>query len=526
MKKVLSLYLLLLSFSAIGQIKTPAQLYPGLFEAVQMGQIYPDNKTFPDCTPLKSPKAIMALYNEQKSKPDFDLKKFVNENFAAPASAASGYHSDITSGIRAHIDTLWTVLQRHADTSRSTSLLPLPRPYIVPGGRFREVYYWDSYFTMLGLEDSRKYTLIGDIVGNFAYLIDTYGHIPNGNRSYYLTRSQPPFFPLMVEVLASHEGNKMLIKYRPEMLKEYAFWMGDAARLKPGQADRHAVRMPDGSIMNRYWDMSDQPREESYRQDVLAAKTSTQDPATFYHNIRAAAESGWDFSSRWFADGKTLATIQTTKIIPIDLNCLLYHMETVIAHSYQLSGNKAMAADFMAKAAARKKAINKYCWNAKGGYFTDYNWVTRQPSKQLSVAMASPLFFHIATQKQAVQVEKELHAHFLMPGGIASTLTKSGQQWDQPNGWAPLQYMSIEGVKHYGFGNLADTIATRWARVGIHNFNKTGKMMEKYDVTDLNSKAGGGEYPLQDGFGWSNGVLLRLMNEFKLDKPLENQVKF
>ena len=169
-----------------------------------------------------------------------------------------------------HIDTLWQVLSRKPDsTSKYSSLLPLPYDYIVPGGRFREMYYWDSYFTMLGLQESHRVTIIQNMVSNFAYLIDTYGFIPNGTRTYYLTRSQPPFFSMMLDILAKDESDAVLVKYQPELLKEYQFWMMGSSTLQPGQAVRNSVRMHDGELLNRYWDESDKPREESYNKKIV-----------------------------------------------------------------------------------------------------------------------------------------------------------------------------------------------------------------------------------------------------------------
>ena len=297
MRKTLLTLCLLIAFSfAFAQIQSPRQLFPGLFEAVQLGNVFPDNKTFVDCTPRFDPAVIMKAYNEQKDKPGFDLKQFVNDNFFVPTASNNIFKSDISVGIRKHIDTLWDVLYRRHDTvSKYSSLIPLPNDFIIPGGRFRETYYWDSYFTMLGLQESHKTQIIKNMIANFAYMLDKYGFIPNGTRTYYLTRSQPPFFSMMLDLLAKDEGENVLVKYQPELLKEYSFWMSGAERLKPGQAYRMAVRMQDGEIMNRYWDDSDQPREESYKKDVDAAKLTKQKPGDFYRNIRAAAESGWDF---------------------------------------------------------------------------------------------------------------------------------------------------------------------------------------------------------------------------------------
>ncbi len=515
----LSLCSLWWAISVSAQPKSPAALYPGLFEAVQMAQIYPDGKSFPDATPLQSPAEIMRQYNLQSGKPGFRLDSFVKQYFKTPAPNSNIYRSNIQAGVRKHIDTLWSVLQHVADTAKGTSLLPLPHPYIVPGGRFREVYYWDSYFTMLGLKDSRKYEVIQHICENFAYLIDTYGHIPNGNRNYYLTRSQPPYFSLMIELLAGIKGNQTLVKYRPELVKEYNYWLHGAGNLSAGNAFEHVVRMPDGSLLNRYWDAGNYPREESYRQDVLTAKESSQKPEDLYRNIRTAAESGWDFSSRWLADGKTLSTIQTTSFVEIDLNCLLYHLETVIAHAYTLSHDKAQAAVYTAKAASRKKAIMKYLWNPAYECFTDYNWQQRRPSNQATIATMYPLFFRIATHQQATAISELVRTRFLKPGGIATTLVPTGQQWDRPNGWAPLQYITNIGLINYHQQALAKTAAERWMKTNIDHFKATGRLVEKYDIESIGTKAGGGgEYPLQDGFGWTNGVLLRFLNMYNTDE--------
>ncbi|MDB5142931.1 MAG: treA, partial [Mucilaginibacter sp.] len=211
MRKILLVLSLIIVYSvAEAQIRTPRQLFPGLFESVQLSDIFPDNKTFVDATPSRDPALIMKDYNDQKDKSGFDLKQFVTDNFIVPGSPAAIFKSDIKTGIRKHIDTLWEVLYRRHDTvSKYSSLLPLPNDFIVPGGRFRETYYWDSYFTMLGLQESHKTQIIQNMINNFAYLIDKYGFIPNGTRTYYLTRSQPPFFSMMLDLLSKDEGENV-----------------------------------------------------------------------------------------------------------------------------------------------------------------------------------------------------------------------------------------------------------------------------------------------------------------------------
>lgn len=516
MKKYFYLLFMLAPVWAFGQ-KTPRQLYPGLFEQVQISKMFTDGKTFVDAIPKQKPQFIEQEYLKHKNDPHFDLKAFVNTHFTPYSASAKPYHSDVKAGVKAHIRSLWSVLSRNADADNGSSLIPLPYPYIVPGGRFREVYYWDSYFTMLGLQQDKKVATINNMVDNFAYLVSKLGFIPNGNRTYYATRSQPPFFNMMVELLAHDKGDAVLTKYLPAMLAEYRFWMKGSGNLTPGQAVYHSVKLKDGSILNRYWDSSDQPREESYREDVLAAKETKQRPGDLYRNIRSAAESGWDFSSRWFADGRTLSTIQTTNIIPVDLNALMYHMELTIAKVYTIKGVKDSAAMFAHSARIRQQAIQKYCWNMQQGWFMDYNFKDGKQTAILSLAGCVPLFFNIATAKQAEQIGHIISSRFLKPGGLVTTLTRTGQQWDYPNAWAPLQYMAIEGLKNYHQNSLAQTITQRWIAINTSVFTRTGKLMEKYNVTDTSTKAGGGEYPLQDGFGWTNGVLLKLMSEQKAE---------
>jgi len=518
---ILKKSLLLLALPAVCTAQTskpsPRAQYPGLFEAIQTQGIFPDNKTFVDAVPKSAPALIMKAYHMQTDAAAFDLKRFVLNNFTVPGSGNNGFKSDIEGGVRKHIDTLWNVLQRKPDRLSKSSLLPLPFPYIVPGGRFREVYYWDSYFTMLGLEQSHKQKVIKNMINNFAYLINHYGFIPNGNRTYYLSRSQPPFFSMMVNLYAKDKGDAIFKQYQPELLKEYNYWMQGAHGLKKEQASKMVVSMPDGEILNRYWDMSDQPREESYIQDVTAAKKSDETPGDFYHNVRAAAASGWDFSSRWFNTDKQLSSIQTTNIVPLDLNCLMYKLELTLAKSFEVTGNSTRAAFFTKAAAKRKKAIQKYCWNQQTGWFDDYNIKLKEHSPVETLAGCFPLEFDIATPEQAKQLADGLKANFLKPGGLVTTLNHTGQQWDAPNGWAPLQYIAIDGLSKYGENELAETIARRWISLNKQVFAQTGKLLEKYNVEDITLKAGGGEYPLQDGFGWTNGVLLTLMNRYHIE---------
>ncbi len=531
MKKIFSSFFCSFILFAVPaqQVQTPDQVYGTLFTEVQMSRIFPDGKTFVDCLPKRDPKAIVSEYTKlkkeaKKKKTEIDLKKFVDENFDAPKKPADNYHTDVNEDVATHIKKLWAVLKRSPDEPVvGSSLLALPHSYIVPGGRFREIYYWDSYFTMLGLQESGEHEMMESMIKNFAYLINTYGHIPNGNRSYYLSRSQPPFFSLMIELLAEIKGEDIYTIYLPALEKEYQFWMDGSDKLKTAGVYRRVIRFADGSVLNRYWDDADVPRQESYREDVEAAEKSGRDKVEMYRHLRAAAESGIDFSSRWFADDKNIATIETADMTAVDLNALLYNLEKVISKAYSVMAAKekdisksavysSQAAKYTAGGEKRKKAIDQYCWNENTGYYCDYNYVKSRKEDNLTLAAMYPLFFNIADRAKVNRQVPLVLSNLLKRGGLLTTIHNTGQQWDAPNGWAPLQWMSIIGLERYGFYEEAKDIAQRWIKLNTDVYKRTGKLMEKYNVADTDLEAGGGEYQSQDGFGWTNGVLLKLMS--------------
>lgn len=517
---LLVFYLMAIAAEGAAQkIYTPDQIYAQLFHDVQMAKIFPDGKTFVDCIPKRNPKDIMYDYGLMKG-PKMDLKKFVEDNFEIPRNPQINYVQQ-EKDVVAHIKNLWGVLRREPDKAiEGSSLLPLPYPYIVPGGRFREIYYWDSYFTMLGLRESGQADMIHNMVKNFAYLIDTYGHIPNGNRTYYLSRSQPPFFSMMVELLAEIKGDSIYRNFLPQLEKEYLFWMKGVEKLKAGQFNARVVKLSDGSILNRYWDDNTVPRQESYKEDVEVAEKSGRNKVEMYKHLRAGAESGIDFSSRWFKDPNQIASIQTTDFIPVDLNCLMYKLEQVIAKSKILSGDDSGAVKFRKLAENRRKAVDKYCWSKNLQYYVDYNFKTKLQSKIVTagglypfgVFQGKPDYLSLLARQAAKQVREKL----LQAGGITTTPNTTNQQWDAPNGWAPLQWMAVMGLERCGQRELAREIGQRWIKLNVDVYARTGKMMEKYNVVDTKLEAGGGEYPGQDGFGWTNGVLLALIKKYGL----------
>ena len=495
----------------------PSRALGPLFHDVQMASVFPDSKTFADARPLAAPAEIVERYAKAKGTAGFDLKAFVLQNFEIPGAYGAGVLTDTTQTMEQHIVALWPVLTRHPDTTDTarSSLIPLPYAYVVPGGRFREVYYWDSYFTMQGLVVSGRTDLVKGMLDNFAHLINTVGHIPNGNRTYYLSRSQPPYFAAMVGLYAKATDTTQALAYLDALEKEHDFWMEGADRLKPAQVYRRVVRLPEGPVLNRYWDDRDDPRPESYREDfTLAQSLPDSARATFLRNARATAESGWDFSSRWMRDPKDLRSLETTEIIPVDLNSLMYNQERMIAALRAFrnkSGDREVSDRYARMAEQRRDALLRISWSDAQGFFYDVRWRTGERiSDRPSLAAAAPLYFGLATPEQGVRTAARLEHDFLKPGGFATTLIPTGQQWDAPNGWAPLEWLAIEGVRRYRATALADSARDRWLALNRRIYKATGKMTEKYDVFDIARGGGGGEYPNQDGFGWTNGVALAL----------------
>jgi len=494
--------------------RSPQDLFQDLFTAVQTAGIFTDSKTFADAVPRAPPQIILRRFHAQRPRTPQALRQFVARNFdiAGPASPVSPERT-VAAGlpIAAHIDQLWPQLTRDSVTVPPfSSALPLPRPYVVPGGRFRELYYWDSYFTMLGLAQSGREDLVQAMIGDFASLIDRYGHIPNGTRSYYLGRSQPPFFFEMVALLQPADPAAAFVRYLPELKREYAFWMAGAAVLRAPGAHRRVVRLPGGALLNRYWDDVDEPRDESWREDVELARRSGREPAQLYRDIRAAAESGWDFSSRWLRDPQSLSSIETTRILPVDLNSLLYGLEQAIHAGCVRSGDRSCAADFARRATARRQSIDRYLWDEARGVYTDYRWTDGRPTGVLSAATLYPLFESLASAEQSLRVAHVVGTLLLDQGGLGTTQLMTGQQWDAPNGWAPLQWIAVRGLRGSGEAPLAAAIACRWVVSVAAVYARSGRLVEKYNVVSTGG-GNGGEYPLQDGFGWTNGVTRQLM---------------
>jgi len=515
---------------------SPDKVYGQLFHDVQMQQIFADPKTFPDCTPKRKIAAIMYDYGLAKG-PAMDLKKFVDNNFMVPPAPPQINYIQQEKDLVKHANNLWGVLSREADVSprwegneaNGMSRLALPYPYVISGGAFSEVHYADSYFILLGLKASKNVALIENMVKNFDYLIYNFGHVPEGARTYYLSRSGLPMFCMMVDMLAGLKGKNIYRKYLPSLLKEYDYWMDGSYGLKKGAAARHVVRLQSGEILNRYWDAETTARCENYKLDTETADTAALDLAMLikvaseeklkeilndkkehtYRNLRAAAESGWEQNERWLKDDGKLSGIQTTAIIPVDLNALMYHMETVIATALKASGKTKQASLFTQKAAGRRKAILKYCWNGDKGFFVDYNFEASQQQEAINAAGLFPLFVKLATNAQAAAVAKILEKSLLKPGGI----TASVQQDNVYYATAPIQWIAYMGLRNYNQQALAKNIVQGWTTLVEKTYSATGRLKRMYPMA--NAEPIPEVNPSTEAFGSTNGVYLAMKQLYK-----------
>lgn len=476
--------------------------------------LFADEKAFLDATPRLSNEQVRAAFlHDVRSKSPQALRGFVLEHFLITEQHT--HTADTTSHylpIRLRIRDLWGVLRRYPTHSEVQGThIPLSKPYTVPGGRFREMYYWDSYFTILGLLVDGYTTDARHMLDNFATLLQQYGFIPNGTRTYYGTRSQPPFFSHMVEalVLATRDST-LLDTYASALRTEYDFWMrGHTMLTRYTPAVLRTIRMADGEILNRYYDNAAIPRAENYRADYAAGQLWSQrhggaNATSFYRHLRASSESGWDNASRWLINPTDPLTINTTNIVPVDLNALLYHAEQLLATMYRYLNQPVEAERFVALAEARRRAIHKYFWQPHVGYFVDVTRAPHKPTGIYTTAGLMPLFVGLATQRQAARVADFVRQNLLHAGGLACSAHTTGYKWDAPTGSAPGQWIAYVGFRRSGQCALADDVSHRWRKLVATHYYRTHELYDRYNV--VNDAPLAGEYTTQLGFGWTNAV--------------------
>jgi alpha,alpha-trehalase len=445
--------------------------------------------------------------------------------------------------------------QAGVDAISPQGLLFLPNSYVVPGGRFNEMYGWDSYFIILGLVRDRRIDLARGMVENFFFEIEHYGTVLNANRTYYLTRSQPPFLTSMImevynaEKASGHEDKKWLDRAYGFAARDYEMWTREP-------------HLAGATGLSRYYDFGSGPAPESLQDETglrrkvtgyfllhpelartyMVVKDSTQPPqdaagpdynvqvcdaaktmarpgcdaagtiqlsADYYKGDRSMRESAFDISFRFGPYGAA-----THHFEPVCLNSLLYKTEKDLEAISQLLGKTAEAGQWKQRAEERKQQIDKYLWNDKRGMFFDYDLRTGAKSTYEYVTTFYPLWAGLASPQQAQAVAQNVKI-FEQPGGLATSSNDTGMQWDYPYGWAPLQSLAVEGLRRYGYTADADRISYEFLSTVAENFRREGTIREKYDVVTRSSEAhvSAGYQANVVGFGWTNGVFLELLQE-------------
>ena len=494
---------------------SPEERFGTLFDTIQKSNLFPDIKIFLDGVAKTTTDSIMDAFENERIKPNFNLQSFVNQWFTLPKDVSNSFQGDVSQSSETYLNGFFSYLTRKADTADLGSLLPLPKPYILPNSTAREVNYSDSYFTMLGLQADGRTEMIENMLDNFAYLLDTEGFIPYGNRSYYMSRSQPPYFACMVQLLAAKKGDSAYLKYLPQLEKEYKYWMdGKPNEPEKETSSKRRTVVMDRNTLNRYFDDKDTPRPERFREDTAIAKKSNLGAKMANRHLRAAAESGWEYSSRWFETGKDISSIHTTDFVPVDLNSLLYNLEMVIMKGKIVAKKLDEAANFEKLASKRREAVMRYCWNEEKGMFYDFDFQKYKRSEVISLAAVYPLFFRMCTKREADKAIAMIQTNLLRDGGLATTATpNSVENWDGGTGHANLHWMAIQGLRNYGYYILAADIKKRWVDLNITKFKSSGKMFENYSVDLSNNATAINEATLKAGSSSSNGVLLKLLKE-------------
>lgn len=411
-------------------------------------------------------------------------------------------------------------------------LLYLPHPYVVPGGRFNEMYGWDSHFINLGLLASGRVRQARQMVENHLYQVHHYGRVLNANRTYYLTRSQPPFLASMVADIFRHTGDTSWVAQALPALEEtYRFWtqpphltpetgLSRYHDLGQGPADEVVASEKDDTGLTHYdriraefaqlVGLSPTERERLLGYPLELYYDAGADRLTdlFYLGDRSMRESGYDPSDRF---GRF--NIDVTFYNPVDLNSLLYVFELEMGRLLDLLGQDRAAGSYREKARSRAEAMRQYLWDERSGYFLDYNLRSGKRRDYPYATTFFPLWTGWATPEQAAAVHAHLPA-LLKPGGLDTSLAVTGNQWDSPYGWAPLQLAAVEGLARYGYHRSADRVAHAFCGMVEDEYARLGTILEKYDVekrsADVSEGIAFGYSTNEIGFGWTNGVYLLL----------------
>ncbi|XP_078055341.1 trehalase isoform X2 [Mustelus asterias] len=509
-----------------------------LLHQVQMAKLFNDDKHFVDMKLKVNPGVVLEAFQnltETSSKPvtKEQLKLFVQTYFDSPGQEFEkwtpgdwGDHPRILQKISdqklrlwaTELHALWKSLGRKIKLDVQShpelySQIYVPNPLVVPGGRFREFYYWDSYWIIKGLLLSEMNKTAKGMIENFLYLVQRFGFIPNGGRVYYERRSQPPFLQLMMDSYINFTNDRAFLRQNIDLLdEEYDFWMKNRTVSLIVGDKTHLLNRP-----------------ESYSKDTDLAQTVTEAAREdLWLELKTGAESGWDFSSRWFIDSSgenngTLKDTHTKYILPVDLNSVLCRNERILALFHKQLGNSRKAQYYEKALKRRIAAVRDVFWDKTQGSWFDYNLISNRSNTAFYASNLAPLWAECFTEQEpgqtAEMVIRYLEDHRLLwySNGIPTSLVASGEQWDYPNAWPPLQQIIIEGLAKSNSEagrKIALQQAQKWIQANWVLYQKHQAMFEKYDVSGDGKPGGGGEYEVQVGFGWTNGVVLELLDQY------------
>lgn len=483
----------------------PDKEYSMLFHDVQLHQVYSSSKVFPDCTPVITTEKIDSYYRKEKQITGFVLKDFVETYFLIPSGRKQHCLVDTNIPVEEYINDLWTTLHVSNNTKTNSSLISLPYQYISTGGN-NELNYLNGYFALLGLRKEGKAELVECMVKNYAWMIDTFGYIPVANRTYYLSRSQMPFFSLMVELLAEIKGDSVYAEYLNSLEKEYNYWMNGKNLLSDSvNAVNRVVLMPGNLVLNRYWGNEFRPRSETYYRDIQIAGYSPLIDSIDYRNIYALEESGYVFN----ADTINPDTLKSVvNILSVQLNCLLYNLELTLSKASLIAGNTEASKVYSGYVKKRKKAINKYLWNKEQDYYHNYNFIT-QEYIQTDMGGTYPLYFSIAPNSYVKSIVSY----------ISDRIELYGQYEEDGVRYKSLRYrwfdyyVCVKGLENYSQNKLGGHIKEDWLQVFSLMYKNTGclvksscnnnstAMCKKSDLSHYNDEAG------------ISGLYLYFMNE-------------
>ncbi|KAI8038466.1 uncharacterized protein LOC128254718 [Drosophila gunungcola] len=516
-----------------------------LLDAVQRSNMFPCCKHFVDMSCIFSPTQTMADYDmfchcrKNDGSVRF-LQMFVEKHFNEPGSelepwtppdwkAQPSFLVKISDPeikqFGSDVNTLWRQLGRRVkdevkESPDQYSILYIPNPFIVSSSHCREYRYWDSFWIVRGLLQCGMHQTARGMIDNFLALVQQYGFVPGCGRIYCTGRSNPPLLIMMVKAYVEvTKDEKYALNSLPLLETEYETFIS-----------KHSIQVR-GRTMYQYRDLSAGPRPEAYREDLRSVATIRDplDREVLYTELKSAAESGMDFSSRWFvtADGSnqgSLADTKTSAIVPVELNAIVFRSGKILAEFNRKAGNTKKADEYQDRACGLVKAIRDNLWNDRAGIWLDYDVANNRPRNYFCCTNFAPLWARAYPLVDSDKVSKGVMQYIRTNnldeqyGGVPHTLNKeAGQKWDYPNVFPPMMFLVIEGLDNLGTPAskaMSKRWAHRWVKSNYAAYKYENFMFEKYYCEEFGSSGGASPENTPVGYGWSNGVVIEFLCKY------------